>query len=426
MTRLFYTLLYYLILPLVLMRLWWRGRKAPQYRQRWLERLGIFKAPKDDRPTLWIHSVSVGETVAAAPMIKALLARFPHCRLVVTTMTPTGSERVKALFGDSVFHVYAPYDLPGCISRFFQRLNPVGLIVMETELWPNWVHFCQRRGVPTILANGRMSERSARGYEKVSGLTSSMFADLSWVAAQSADDAARFDRLGVKVENLTTTGSIKFDIQISDELRQSGSELRLQWGEERLVIVAGSTHEGEERILLNMFRQLLQEDPSLMLVIVPRHPERFDSVAGIIEQAGLVMARRSHRKPFTPEVQVVLGDTMGELMRFYAATDVAFVGGSLIQRGGHNPLEPAALGIPVLMGAHVFNFQDICHRLESEGVLVTINEASLTSEIGKLLRNDQMRREQGERAVAFVKKNQGALERLLAGIEERVIPPGAR
>ncbi|OZG71413.1 3-deoxy-D-manno-octulosonic acid transferase [Hahella sp. CCB-MM4] len=424
MARYLYTFIYYLIFPLVLLRLWWRGKKAPQYRLRWLERLGIFSSPSDTPPTLWIHSVSVGETIAAAPLIKSLQARYPQVRLVVTTMTPTGSERVRSLFGDTVFHVYAPYDLPGCIKRFYQRLRPMALIVMETELWPNWVHFCKRRNIPTILANGRLSERSARGYEKVRWLSGSMFEEISWVAAQNSQDAARFARLGVKDKSLTVTGSIKFDIQITDDIRRAGKQFRQQWGEMRPVVMAGSTHEGEESLLLEAFQKIRTRYPEALLIIVPRHPERFESVAGLIDQAGLTMSRRSLNVPFSPEVQVVLGDTMGEQMKFYAAADVAFVGGSLIERGGHNPLEPAALGLPVLMGPHVFNFQDICTRLETEGALVTVSQTSLQEEIESLLKSEQLRQERGGKARQFVESNQGALERLVSGISQRIDPNG--
>ncbi len=420
MSRYLYTLLYYAIFPVVLLRLWWRGRRAPEYRRRWLERLGIFDAPNVQGPFLWIHAVSVGETIAAIPLIKSLRSEYPDLSLVVTTMTPTGSERVQTLFGDQVFHVYAPYDLPGCIQRFFARIRPVGLIVMETELWPNWIHYCKSRKIPTLLANGRLSERSAKGYEKVRSLAGPMFAAINWVAAQNTQDAARFERLGVAPGKLAVTGSVKFDLYLDAELQSQGRIWREAWGARRRVVVAGSTHEGEEAILLKAFQQLRPMYQDMLLVIVPRHPERFDSVAKLIESFGIDAVRRSRAETFTSETQVILGDTMGELMRFYAAADIAFVGGSLIERGGHNPLEPAALGLPVVMGPHVFNFLDICSRLEAEQALVTVHENSLSDELQSLLENAERRQRMGRQGRAFVESNQGALERLLAGIKQHI------
>jgi len=420
MSRYLYTLFYYLIFPLVLLRLWWRGRLAPEYRRRWLERLGIFEAPVNQGPWLWVHAVSVGETIAAVPLIKLLRQRYPQLGFVVTTMTPTGSEQVRGLFGEQVFHVYAPYDLPDCIRRFMLRIRPLGLVVMETELWPNWIQYCKSHQIPIILANGRLSERSARGYEKVKPLAGPMFASIDWVAAQNTQDAARFLRLGVTQDHLSITGSIKFDLHVDAALQEQGSLWRQAWGADRTVLVAGSTHEGEEVMLLKAFQQLRPMYPNLVLVLVPRHPERFDVVAKLIESYAISFARRSRSERFSPEVRVILGDTMGELMCFYAAADIAFVGGSLIERGGHNPLEPAALGLPVIMGPYVFNFLDICARLEAEKALLTVSEDTLLGEVQALVENKEMRQKMGGHGKAFVASNRGALEQLMAGIRQRI------
>ncbi|AZZ94422.1 3-deoxy-D-manno-octulosonic acid transferase [Hahella sp. KA22] len=420
MARFLYTFIYYLILPLILARLYWRGRAAPAYRLRWRERLGWFKAPSFAQRPLWVHSVSVGETVAAALLVNRLLEEHPERPIVVTTMTPTGSERVKALFGDRVFHVYAPYDLPGPIKRFLRRLNPCALIIMETELWPNWVALCAKQGIQAMVANARLSERSARGYGKVSAITRPMLQELSWVAAQNAADGARFMDLGLPQEHLSVTGSIKFDISVSEELRGQSLALREAWGgSKRFVWVAGSTHEGEDAAILAAHQQLLAHRPDALLVIVPRHPERFDKVGEDILRAGLSMVRRSSNATVTPETQVLLGDTMGELLRFYAAADLAFVGGSLVDTGGHNPLEPAAVGKPVLMGPAVFNFTDICAQLAQAQGLRFVERGTLGDVLSALCDDEAARLRMGEAASTVVNDNRGALDRLLDGVLRR-------
>ncbi|WP_020679325.1 lipid IV(A) 3-deoxy-D-manno-octulosonic acid transferase [Marinobacterium rhizophilum] len=410
-----YTLLLYLALPFILLRLWWRGRRAPAYRNRWRERLG-FVTPDGRRP-LWIHAVSVGETVAIAPLVELLLARRPDLPLLLTTTTPTGSERVNALFGDRVAHVYCPWDLPDALGRFLHRMQPRACIIVETELWPNLVHGCRRHGVPVMLANARLSARSARGYQRFAALTRPMLQRLSQVVAQHDNDGARFVALGLPAQKLSVSGSIKFDIEARLEWLEAGAHLRRRWGE-RPVLVAGSTHEGEDAALLRMLKSLRTEFPSLMLVLVPRHPERFESVYRQCLDAGWQVERHSKPAVQPGAVDVYLGDTMGELMGFYAAADIAFVGGSLVPRGGHNPLEPAALGKPVLMGAHVFNFQAICDALEHAGGLTLVaDEAALAGAAQKLLADAALRQRQGAAASAFVAKNRGALERLYHEVE---------
>ncbi len=415
MARLLYTALLYLALPVILLRLWWRGRKSPAYRLRWRERLGF--VPRQDVQPLWIHGVSVGETVAIAPLVELLLARHPDLPLLLTTTTPTGSQRVKALFGDRVQHVYCPWDLPDALGRFLRRTRPHGCIIVETELWPNLVHACQGAGVPVLLANARLSARSARGYARFAALTRPMLQRLDRVVAQHDSDGERFVALGLPVQKLSVSGSIKFDIETQPQWLDAGARLRARWGG-RPVLVAGSTHEGEDAALLRVLAQLRGPFPDLLLVLVPRHPERFDAVYRLCCDAGWSVARHSASEYQAAEADVYLVDTMGELMGFYAAADIAFVGGSLVPRGGHNPLEPAALGKPVLMGQQVFNFQAICDALESAGGLTRlIDESALGLELQRLLADATLRERQGAAARAFVAQNRGALERLYHEVE---------
>lgn len=415
MARWFYSLCWYVALPLVLLRLYRRARVAPAYGERIKERFGDVPA-RADRP-LWVHAVSVGETVAIAPLVELLLARQPDLPVVITTMTPTGAERVRALFGDRVQHLYCPYDLPHALRRFLKRIQPRALIVVETELWPNMVAACNQRQVPVVLANARLSQRSARGYARFSALSRPMLERMALVAAQNSVDGARFVALGLPEERLDVTGSVKFDVRIPEGLDQQAQALRLSWGRDRPVLVAGSTHEGEEQALLKAYSEWQKSIPELVLVLVPRHPERFDEVAALVRAQGFRMARRSQQAP-QADTQVYLGDTMGELMMLYAAADVAFVGGSLIERGGHNPLEPAALSKPVIMGVHCFNFAVICDALQEAGGLVRVDSAeALQQQAYHWLSDGADARRAGVAGCAFVQENQGALERLYRCIE---------
>ncbi|MBL4865422.1 MAG: lipid IV(A) 3-deoxy-D-manno-octulosonic acid transferase [Pseudomonadales bacterium] len=366
MWRFFYSILFYLALPAILMRLLMRSIQVPAYRQRIAERFAVGHTRL--KSCIWVHAVSVGETLAAVPVIERLLERYPDEDILVTTMTPTGSERVKAVFGERVYHVYAPYDLPGAVKRFVRRYNPRLLIVMETELWPNIIHYSHQAGCPSIIANARLSARSAAGYKKLSRLTQLMLAEISLLAAQAKPDAQRFLSLGLKPSQLTVTGSIKFDLAIDENLKIASLKTREQWGKGRLVFIAASTHVGEDEQILAVFDKLKASFPSLLLVIVPRHPERFDTVAQMIETHGFNMARRSlhdaeDNEKLMAGVDVLLGDTMGELLLLYGASDVAFVGGSLVSTGGHNVLEPLAYGVPAIVGPHMFNFQVISDLL---------------------------------------------------------------
>ena len=414
MARFFYSLFFILCLPLILARLLYRAWRAPAYARRWRERFAIGGELRPDG--IWVHAVSVGEAIAAAPMVRELLKRYPQLPITVTCMTPTGSEQIRKLFGDGVGHGYLPYDLPWLQRRLIRRLQPRIAIIMETELWPNMVAECKRAGVPVVLANARLSERSARGYQRVSRLVQPMFAALDWLAVQSAAEAERFSALGARQQALTVTGSIKFDLKPSAAVLEGAQQWRSQW-DGRPVWIAASTHAGEDEVILQAHQQILQQHPQALLILVPRHPERFDGVGRLVQQAGLSLVRRSSDSLPGPDDQVFLGDSMGELMQFYACADVAFVGGSLIAGGGHNYLEPAALGLPVLSGPHRFNFAEISELLEQAGALVEVADAAaMSGQVNGWLSEPGVARTAGSAGQSVVKANQGALERLLEGI----------
>ena len=412
-----YSLLLYLALPFALLRLLWRSWRSPAYRQRWGERLGFY----GDQPLaagLWIHAVSVGETQAAAPLIKYFLDEHPELGVTVTTTTPTGSERLRALFEDRVRHVYVPYDLPAILDRFLDRVRPRQVLVMETEIWPNLLRVCQRRGIPVILGNGRLSARSARGYGRLGGFARQTFARLSLVAAQTSADAQRFIDLGVPAERVKVTGSIKFDLRQPASLEDSAEFMRRFWGTDRPVWVAASTHEGEEEPLLKVHRRILARLPRALLVLVPRHPERFDRVAALAARLGLPAVRRSTGGPCGPEDKVFLGDTMGELPVLIAAADAAFIGGSLVPVGGHNLLEAAAAGVPVAIGPHAFNFAQITELLVQEGAAVQVPDADALADLMlDWLGDAATRARMGENGRRVVAHNRGALGRLIALVE---------
>jgi 3-deoxy-D-manno-octulosonic-acid transferase len=409
--RRLYTLLWLLALPLALLRLLWRSRRAPAYRRRWGERLGRFHPP-DETGGVWVHAVSVGETQAAQPLIKRLLGEPRALPVTVTTTTPTGSTRVRELFGDQVFHVYFPFDLPWSVDGFLDRVRPRLLIMVETEIWPNLLAHCAARGIPTLLANGRLSERSARGYARLGLFSRETFRVIGAVAAQSEADARRFVALGAPAGGVRVTGSMKFDIAIRGSVKEQAEVMRREWGTGRPVWVAASTHEGEEEAVLAAHRQVRVALPDALLVLVPRHPERFERAAQVVRRAGLAMARRTERVPVKPDTAVFLGDTMGELPVFFGAADVAFVGGSLVDIGGHNVLEPAAFGVPVVFGPHMHNFAVISTMLlEAEAAQQVRDAAALGDVVARLLGDASERARLGENGRRVVEANRGALER---------------
>ncbi|HGM5582076.1 TPA: lipid IV(A) 3-deoxy-D-manno-octulosonic acid transferase [Pseudomonas putida] len=418
MNRTLYTLLFHLGLPLVALRLFLRGRKAPAYRQRIAERFAR-GLPAMRQGGIWVHAVSVGESIAAAPLVKALLKAYPDLPVTLTCMTPTGSERIRAMFAHEprVQHCYLPYDLPWAAGRFLDHVRPTLGIIMETELWPNHIHQCARRGIPVALANARLSERSARGYARFAGLTRPMLEEMSLIAVQTETEAERFRSLGARTQCVQVTGSIKFDLKVDDQLLPRARELRQRWGAtQRPVWIAASTHEGEDALILEAHQRLLQAHGDALLILVPRHPERFDAVHALCsEQFSTV--RRSSGAEVDGQVQVLLGDTMGELMFLYALADITFVGGSLVPTGGHNPLEPAALALPVITGPHVFNFLEISAMLREAGALQQVDDAEgLAAAVRRLIELPQDGRRMGEAGRAVMQANQGALQRLLEAL----------
>ncbi|CAI8998112.1 KDO transferase [Pseudomonas chlororaphis] len=419
MNRTLYTALFYLGLPLVAIRLWLRARKAPAYARRVGERFS-WGLPAMQPGGIWVHAVSVGESIAAAPMIRALLARYPQLPITVTCMTPTGSERIQALFANEprIQHCYLPYDLPCAAARFLDRVRPKLAVIMETELWPNHIHQCAKRGIPVALANGRLSERSAKGYGRFNKLTAPMLAQMSLFAVQTEAEAERFRQLGARPETVEVTGSIKFDLSIDPQLLVRASELRQQWqAGERPVWIAASTHEGEDAVVLDAHRQLLASHPDALLILVPRHPERFNSVFELCRQQGFVTIRRSSAEPVSASTSVLLGDTMGELLFLYALADSAFVGGSLVPNGGHNLLEPAALAKPVLSGPHLFNFLEIATMLREAGALQEVDDAhGLAVAVQRLFELPQDAQKMADAGLRVMRSNQGALQRLLDGL----------
>lgn len=409
--RLLYTPLLYLLLPLVLARLLWRRIKSPAYGKRWGERLGFFSA-QPAPGGIWIHAVSVGEVQAIEPLVRHLQNTSPQLPIIISTSTPTGSERVRLLFHEGVFHVYYPYDLPLAIKRFLDKIQPRLLVMVETEIWPNMLQRCSAKNIPTLLANGRLSARSARRYGYLGSFFRQVFAQISAIAAQSEADARRFVALGVPRSRVRVTGSIKFDMRIPASVQEQTQAVRRIWGD-RPVWVAASTHEGEEEQVLAAHRAILEQIPAALLVLVPRHPERFERVAALVLRQGFSLVRRSSEQPCGHQTQVFLGDTMGELPVFLGAADVAFIGGSLVAVGGHNMLEAAAQGVPVIFGPHVFNFSAIAGLLRDRRAGVMVHGvAELGEKVAAWLQDASERSRIGESGRQTVEQNRGALQHL--------------
>jgi 3-deoxy-D-manno-octulosonic-acid transferase len=404
----------YFLLPYALGNLIWRALRYPAYWYRWPERFGFVERLQPQR-TLWVHAVSVGEVRSAAPLVEALVAQYPQHRVVVTTMTPTGSEQVNELFGERVSHCYVPYDFPDAVRRFFDRVRPEAAVIAETEFWPNIFAECGRRRVPLLLVNGRVSQASLRGYLRVPNIARRMLANADLLCAQSKVDAQRLRNLGAPEQLVHVTGNLKFDVQLPARLLDEARALRGNWGRERPVWIAASTHAGEERKVLDAFARLAARFPDLLLVLVPRHPERFQAVARLCRQRGHAVALRSRTpRELPPRTDVLVGDTMGELQRLYAAADVAFIGGSLVAHGGQNLLEACAVHVPVVFGPHMFHFEESSAMALERGAARQVHDVDgLVAAVALYFEQPDLRRAAGNAAHTLVTDNRGALQRTL-------------
>jgi 3-deoxy-D-manno-octulosonic-acid transferase len=418
MRRFLYTLAFFALIPWALVHLVRRSRRQPEYLRHWGERFGFF-TPRPAGPLIWIHAVSVGETRAAQPLVSALRMRYPQHRILLTHMTPTGRQTSETVFGDSVTRVYLPYDLPWAITRFLDHFQPTLGLIMETELWPNLIAACRERKAPLLLVNARLSERSARRYMRFPNLTRQALSGLAAIAAQGEDDAQRLTELGApRVEVL---GNMKFDVEPPPAQLALGTEFRARIGK-RSTILCASTREGEEALILDAWQR--QGHPDVLLALVPRHPQRFDEVAALITARGFLLQRRSDDAPVAPTTGIWLGDSMGELFAYYAASDVAFVGGTLLDFGGQNLIEPCAVGVPVLLGPSTYNFADAARQALAQGAAGTIQNADqLVTEALALLQNRE--RYDARRAAArhFASCNRGATARTVDLAERFLLAP---
>ena len=411
MARLTYSFVLYLLTPLIWLRLLWRARRQPEYLQRLGERYGFY-GRRPPGPLLWVHAVSVGETRAAQPLVEALQRRWPAHRILLTGMTPTGRQAAREVYGDRVVQAYLPYDYPGAVARFLRHFSPEFGVLMETEVWPNLLAAARRRGVPVMLANARLSARSARGYGRIGALARPAFASLAGVAAQTADDAARLAELGVAP--VEVCGNLKFDVQPPADKLALGRQWRAALGE-RPVWLAASTREGEEELVLQAWRSVA---PEALLVLVPRHPQRFAEVAALLGARGIEFARRSEELP-GPASRVWLGDSMGEMAAYYALADLAFIGGSLLPLGGQNLIEAAACGCPVLVGPHTFNFKQATEDALAAGAALRVADAdALGAAVDRLLADKTALAGMRAAAQSFARAHQGATGRMLALIAD--------
>ena len=416
MLRLLYTLLTVLALPLIFARLWWRGRRNREYRQRWAERWGAYRTAPVDGPSVVFHAVSVGEVHAAMPLLEAWLQKYPRQSVVVTTTTPTGSSRVRQLLGKRVKHVYLPYDFPWCVAGFIRQFNPKLLVLMETELWPNLIHGCRQHQCPVLLVSARLSPKSFASYQLIGGLSRAMLQQLTQVAAQATADGERFVKLGLPPERLVVTGSLKFDLAIQTEKLFAARQIKAGW--QRPVWIAASTRAGEDALVLAAHKQMLARIPDLLLVLVPRHPERFRLAQELASARGLKNVKQSSAPTVTADINVLVGDTLGDMHFYYGLADVAFVGGSLVPNGCQNIIEAAAFGLPVVTGRSLYNFQVASDELRRAGaMLVVANAAELGKVVVQLLQDDERRLHMGQQARAVVAANLGATLRTLELIE---------
>ncbi|MBP9725998.1 MAG: lipid IV(A) 3-deoxy-D-manno-octulosonic acid transferase [Gammaproteobacteria bacterium] len=416
--RVLYNILAYMSMPILFLRLWWRSRDVPARWERWQERCGYSPILRE---CIWVHAVSLGETLAALPLINKIIQNYPNTPILVTNMTLTGSDQVNKQLGNSVINAYIPFDTPLFVRRFFERSHPKIAIILETELWPNLFRQCELRKIPLVVTNARLSQKSAEGYQRFfASLMRWMMRCVTLLACQASADGERFLRLGLAKEKLFVTGNIKFDITVSPEILQKGINLKQQIGNNRFIWVAASTHDTEEKLMLDAHKMVLKKFPNALLILVPRHPERFDAVAELLQTEHWKFSRRSLQQTIIPETQVYLSDTLGEMMVVFAACDVAVVAGSFKPIGGHNVLEPAALAKPIISGPHVCNFLQAVNLLkDADAIDIVENSAeSLATTLCGFAADVQLCEEKGARALDVVEANRGALDKQFALIEK--------
>jgi 3-deoxy-D-manno-octulosonic-acid transferase len=416
--RIIYSCLFYLLIPFILLRLLWRGIKAPAYRCRWRERFALYnkKFPQD---VIWFHAVSVGEAEALFPLVRQIQKQHPEAKLLITTTTPTGSARVTAVMQETVAHVYLPYDIPDAVNRFIRCFKPKLAVIMETEIWPNLFMSCGKNNIPLYIINARLSEKSSRGYQKIPSLVHLALDQVKGIATQTPDDASRFIAIGADSDKVKTLGNIKFDVEIPQLIIAQGLQIKNDLFGGRFVWLIASTHKDEEALFLEIYKKIKQKIPELLLVIAPRHPERFADVKKLGEQLQLAVVMRTSGNVVNTETDVYLADTMGELKMLYAASDVAFVGGSMVPTGGHNILEASAVGIPVMFGPYMANFKEIAYGvLSSKAAIQCQNEEDIVNAMLALHEQPAYRAELAERGMLFVHQNQGAIARIYAMLNQ--------
>lgn len=416
--RFLYTLVIYFLTPFVLLRLFWLGLKNPAYRTRWQERFGYFTWTNINKPVIWIHAVSVGEVNAATPIIGRLLEQYSHYQILVTTVTPTGAFTIEQHFGDEIKHLYLPYDLPFAVKRFIKLIKPSVLITMETEIWPNLYEACHCRNIPILIINARLSQKSSKGYQLVSELMKQTLEKVSVIAAQTSNDAERFISFGADQDKVVVAGNLKFDINIPHSITEQAQSLKRYFSVSRPVWIAASTQEGEEEIILKAHESVLKKYPQAILILAPRHPQRANKVSLLCDAMGMKYVKRTEERSFSPELNVYILDTLGELQLHYAASQIAFVGGSLVKTGGQNMMEPASLGLPVVSGIHTYNFTEITSLLSENDALLSVSNAQeLANEICMLLSDANRRHNMGEKGRQVIESNKGNIKRLMEVIE---------
>ena len=423
--RMVYLLLVYLAAPIVVAMEAWKAIWQPEYRGRLGQRLG-YVVPQPAAGCLWVHAVSVGEVQAAAALIHSLGRSYPAIPVVITTVTPTGAQRARALFGDAVRHCYLPYDLPGSVRRFLDRIQPQVAIILETEIWPTLYHELGGRGIPLVMASARVSTRSVDRYRRMASLFRETLSHGIQIGAQTAADADRFRAIGAPVDRVRVTGNVKFDMEIPEASIAAGRDFRARCAAARPVWIAGSTHEGEEEAMLAAHAIVRARHPGALLILVPRHPQRFEAVRALLRRSGVDFAQRSAGEEPTAGQPVFLVDTLGDLQMFYAASDVAFVAGSLVPVGGHSLLEPAVLGLPMLSGPHTQNAQDVAELFEQSGALrIVRSKEELAQRVADWFDEPARARADGASGQQAVAQNRGAVNRLVAMVAPLLSPPAA-